>query len=289
VVKVSSENVDRGTEGLNADEEELQPVTTIEQELREDIARDQRRADLPARGIATVHAIHRRRHQLAFLMGVVAFGLMASTLVSKHVVDIGGKTLIDGDVTRLALAGFSLWIVMYAFSKERYLRRVMDERERLFALDGEIASGLLSAGLVLDAVTPLHARLELDELLPCIVDQGRGLVGSEHGVLFIAEERQPMQPVVDPGGRATDAAPIMELVAARSTVVGVVQGTTVDVGVPIVDQGELLAVLVISGVVAGGVNDDMSALLTRFGTAAGAALRNARRYEAAMFLLDVAH
>ena len=47
--------------------------------------------------------------------------------------------------------------------------------------------------------------------------------------------------------------------------------------------------LVLPGVVAHGLNDDTKILLTRFGVAAGAALTNARRYEAAMFLLDVAH
>ena len=51
---------------------------------------------------------------------------------------------------------------------------------------------------------------------------------------------------------------------------------------------ELLAVLVLPGVVANALTPDTTALLTRFGTAAGAALVNARRYEAAMFLLDVA-
>lgn len=262
---------------------------TKEQELREDIARDQRRADLPGRGIASAHAIVRRRHQLAFLVGVVAFGLIAATVVSRHVVDVGGKSLIDADVTRFALAAFSLWIIVYAFNKERYLRRVVDERDRLFALDGEIASGLLSAGLVLDAVTALHARLELDELLPCIVDQGRALVGGEHGLLFIAEERQPMQPVVDAESLAAAGQPIVDLVSDRRGVVGVVADGTVDIGVPIISGADLLAVLVLPGVVAHGLNDDTKVLLTRFGNAAGAALTNARRYEAAMFLLDVAH
>lgn len=262
---------------------------TIEQELRDDIARDQRRADLPARGVASAQAILRRRHQLAFLVGVVACGLVAATLVSRHVVDVGGKSLIDADVTRVALAAFGLWIIVYAFSKERSLRRIVEERGRLFALDGEIASELLSAGLVLDAVTALHASLELDELLPCIVDQGRALVGGEHGVLFIAEERQPMQPVVDPESLATVGQPIVDLVSERRRVVGVVGDGTVDIGVPVISGENLLAILVIPGVVAHELNDDTLVLLTRFGGAAGAALANARRYEAAMFLLDVAH
>jgi hypothetical protein len=264
-------------------------VTTAEQELRDHLARDQKRADLPSRGIATAKAISRRRHQLAFLVGVVTLGLVSATLVSRNVMDIGAKSLINPDVTSLALAGFSLWIIIYAFNKERYLRRVIDERERLFALDGEIASGLLSAGLVVDAVTAMHARLELDDLLPCIVEQGLGLVGGDDGVLFIAEDRQPMQPVVDSGGLAPAVQPIVDLVSLRRTVVGVAESGIVDVGVPIVAGSELLAVLVVPGVVGDDLTEDTEVLLTRFGEAAGSALLNARRYEAAMFLLDVAH
>ncbi len=264
-------------------------MTTIEQDLRDDIARDQRRADLPSRGVATVQAITRRRHQLAFLVGVVTLGLVVATLVSRHVIDVGSKTLIDGDTTRFALAGFSIWIIVYTFTKDRYLRRVSDEREKLMALDGEIATGLLSAGLVLDAVTAMHAHLELDEVLPCIVEQGRGLVGGDGGVLFLVEADEPMQPVVDEGNLAAAVAPVAELAAQRRTVVGVVDDGRVDVGIPLLAGRELLGVLVLPRVVGQGVTEDTKMVLTRFSSAAGTALLNARRYEAAMFLLDVAH
>jgi GAF domain-containing protein len=264
-------------------------VTTIEQDLRDDIARDQRRADLPSRGVATVQAIARRRHQLAFLVGVVTLGLISATLVSRHVLDVGGKTLIDADATRFALAAFSIWIVVYTFTKDRCLRRVSDEREKLMALDGEIATGLLSAGLVLDAVTAMHARLELDELLPCIVEQGRGLIGGDAGVLFVVESDEPMQPVVDEGNLSASVSAVADLAAQRRSVVGVVDGNRVDIAVPIVAGELLLGVLVLPGVVGQGVTEDTKMVMTRFSTAAGAALLNARRYEAAMFLLDVAH
>ena len=257
--------------------------------LREEIARDQKRADLPNRGIATAHAIHQRRHQIAFLVAVVAFGLVFATLVSEHLIDLGTRSLIDTEITRLALAGLSVFVILYAFDKERILRRVVHEREELFALDGELAGSLLSSGLVLDTVTALHANLELADLLPCIVDQGRYLVGSEAGVLFLDEERQPMQPVLDPMSMAAVARPVVELVTAQRAVLAQGDGDSLDIGVPIEAEGQLLAVLVLPDVVANELNTDMVALLTRFGAAAGAALLNARRYEAAMFLLDVAH
>ncbi|MEP6624253.1 MAG: GAF domain-containing protein, partial [Acidimicrobiia bacterium] len=204
-------------------------------------------------------------------------------------IDVGGKTLIDADTTRFALAGFSLWIVFYTFTKDRYLRRVSDEREKLMALDGEIATGLLSAGLVLDSVTAMHAHLELDEVLRCIVEQGRGLVGGDHGVLFVIESDEPIQAVIDEAILAAPVASVADLALQRRAVVGVVDNGRVDIGVPIVAGSQLLGVIVLPGVVGQGVTEDTKMVLSRFSTAAGAALLNARRYEAAMFLLDVAH
>ena len=274
--------------------EETIAVSGIEATLREDIARDQQRADLPKRGIVTAQAIVRRRHQIAFVVGIVTCGLVFATLVSENIIDLGAKSWIDTEVTRLALAALSVFVILYAFDKERILRRVVREREQLFALDGELAGTLLSSGLVLDAVAAMHARLELADLLPCIVDQGRYLVGGERGVLFLEDDRQPMQPVVDAHSMAAEVQTMVDLVNDRRTVVS--QGReasaaehALDIGVPIRADGELLAVLVLPAIVAPVLTTDMNLLLTRFGDAAGAALLNARRYEAAMFLLDVAH
>ncbi len=292
MVKLTDQTVDTGddhqqTEGNIA-------VSGIEATLREDIARDQERADLPKRGIATAQAIVRRRHQIAFMVAIVTCGLVFATLVSENVIDLGAKSWIDTEVTRVALAALSVVVILYAFDKERVLRRVVREREQLFALDGELAGSLLSAGLVVDAVTAMHARLELADVLPCIVDQGRYLVGGEHGVLFLDEDHHPMQPVVDAHSLAAEVQTMVDLVSERRAVVAEGRETpgaehVLDIGVPIIVDGQLLAVLVLPGIVATALTTDMNALLTRFGDAAGAALLNARRYEAAMFLLDVAH
>jgi hypothetical protein len=268
--------------------EEPTAYVSIDQQLRAGISREQQLADLPNRGIATLQAIHRRRHQIAFVAGLVATAVILATLVSEKVIDIGADSWVDADVMRIALAVFGLGIVLYAFDKDRHLRRVVAQRERIYELDCEIAGTLLSAGLVLDAVTAVHAELALDRLLPTMVDQGRSLIGADRGVLFIEEPGRPMAPAIDPDGLAASAAPMVELVGARRAVVGVVEGSTIDIGVPITSGPELLAVLVLPGVVANALTADTTALLTRFGAAAGAALVNARRYEAAMFLLDVA-
>jgi hypothetical protein len=125
-------------------------------------------------------------------------------------------------------------------------------------------------------------------VLPTIVDQGRALIGAGRGVLFIEEPGRTMEPVIDADDLAGSTAPMVELVTRRRGVVGIVEDTTMDIGVPIINGPELLAVLVLPGVVATTLSPDTTALLTRFGAAAGTALVNARRYEAAMFLLDVA-
>src|SRR6478735_9615392 len=268
--------------------EEPTTYVSIDQELRAGIAKEQHLADLPNRGVATLHAIHRRRHQIALVAGLVATAVIVATLVSEKVIDIGADSWIDADVARYGLVAFGLGIVLYAFDKDRHLRRVIAQRERIYELDCEIAGSLLSAGLVLDAVTAVHTELALDRLLPTIVDQGRTLIGADTGVLFIEEPGRAMEPVIDVDGLAKVAKPMVELVGERRAVVGVVEGSTIDIGVPIVCGTELLAVLVLPGVVSNALTPDTTALLERFGVAAGTALVNARRYEAAMFLLDVA-
>src|SRR3954465_5963896 len=268
--------------------EEPTTYVSIDQQLRAGISREQTLADLPNRGVATLHAIHRRRHQIAFVAGLVATAVIVATLVSEKVIDIGADSWIDADVARYALAAFALGIVLYAFDKDRHLRRVVAQRERIYELDCEIAGSLLSAGLVLDAVTAVPTELALDRLLPPIVEQGRTLIGADKGVLFIEEPGRPMEPVIDVDGLAPVAKPMVELVGGGRAVVGVGEGSTIDIGVPIVCGSELLAVLVLPGVVANALTPDTTALLERFGVAAGTALVNARRYEAAMFLLDVA-
>src|SRR3954469_1418382 len=106
--------------------EEPTTYVSIDQELRAGIAREQTLADLPNRGVATLHAIHRRRHQIAFVAGLVAVGGIVATLVSEKVIDIGAGSLIDADGMRFALAAFGLGIVLYAFDKDRHLRRVVE-------------------------------------------------------------------------------------------------------------------------------------------------------------------
>jgi hypothetical protein len=260
-----------------------------DESLREELAAEQRRANLGRDGIASAAAVGRRRHQIAAVGLIVAVGMLFAVLFAANVIQLGsGNHWIDSDVVRLATVVFGITMVVYAFDQERHLRRVERGRAQLVALESDIASNLLAAGLVLDAVCAVHASVELDAVGATIVDQGRALVGGEHGVLFVTDEHGALEPAYDPEGVAAIGAPVAALVAGRRTVMSITEAGGTDIGVPLLHGADLLAVLVLPEVLAARLTPDLEAVLGRFGAEAAAALANARRYEAAMFLLDVA-
>lgn len=257
--------------------------------LREELATEQRRANLRRDGIASHEAVDRRRHQIAAVGLVVAVGMLLAVMFAAGVIELGsGSGWIDSGLARFATVGFGIVMVVYAFDQERHLRKVEDRRDQLVALESDVASNLLTAGLVLEAVCAVHACVDLDTVLATIVDQGRGLVGADHGLLFAMDEHGTLEPVRDPEGFATVGAPVADLVASRRRVVSITETGRTDIGVPLLHGDEMLAVLVLPEVLAERLTRDLESVLDRFGTEAAAALANARRYEAAMFLLDVA-
>jgi hypothetical protein len=263
-------------------------TVVTDESLREELATEQRRANLQRHGIASAAAVDRRRHQIAAVGLVVAVGMLLAVLLAAGVIQLGpGGGWIDSGLARVATVGFGIAMVAYAFDQERHLRKVEDRRGRLVALESDIASNLLTAGLVLDAVCAVHASVDLDTVLTTIVDQGRGLVGADHGLLFAKDEHGALEPVRDPEDLAAIGAPIADLVAGRRAVVAVTETGGNDLGVPLIHGDELLAVLVLPEVLAARLTRDLEAVLGRFGAEAAAALANARRYEAAMFLMDV--
>jgi hypothetical protein len=260
-----------------------------DESLREELATEQRRANLRRDGIASAEAVGRRRHQIAAVGLIVAVGMLLAVLFAANVIQLGsGSQWIDSDVARFATIAFGIVMVMYAFDQERHLRRVERGRAQLVALESDIASNLLAAGFVLDAACAVHSSVELDTVVASIVEQGRGLVGGEHGVLFVIDEHGGLEPAYDPEGVAPVGAPIAEIVAGRRKVMAITETGGTDIGVPLLHGADLLAVLVLPEVLAARLTPDLEAVLGRFGTEAAAALANARRYEAAMFLLDVA-
>jgi hypothetical protein len=259
----------------------------IEERLRNEVVEDQRRAGLGDRGIASLEDVERRRRQIVTVGVVVAAGLAVATSISAGLVDVGQRGWIDPQVARYASVALAICLVVYAFDKERFLRRFVRERDELLALDGEVAGHLLSAGLLLDAATAMHRSLELDDVLPAIVEQGRALTGSRRAVLFVDEGEQPMRPVLDTAAAADVAAGIVTLVEERRRVIALDDASaTITIGVPVLDGNVQLGVLVLLDCPGGMPDEDLRALLERFGHLAGSALDNARRYEAAMFIID---
>lgn len=260
---------------------------SVDEALRKELAVEQRRANLGEGGIPSLEALDRRRHQIATVGVIVAIGMLVVVLVATNVIALGSNRWIDGNLARFATIGFGVAMVLYAFDQERHLRRVERHRGELVALDCGIASDLLTAGIVLDSVCALHASIELGTVIPTIVDQGCGLLGAERAVLFLADEDHQMEVVQDADGHAAMSMPTAELVMNRESVVAVTGAVGTDIGVPIAADGTVLGVLVLPGVLTDRLTDDLRTVLTRFGTEAAQALANARRYEAAVFLLDV--
>jgi hypothetical protein len=259
-----------------------------DQDLRAELAAEQRRAGLRDPGVASMAAVEQRRRQVAAVAVVDTLGLVVAMLMTIGVIDLGDDGLIGARTARDASIGFAVCMVLYAFDKERHLRRFVEERDALVALDGEVAGHLLASGLLLDAATAVHSSLELDTVLAEVVDHGQALAGSSRAVLFLAEEHEPMQAAVDRDGVAEQERATVAMVVESGSVV---VATTVDVtriGVPVTADGELLGVLVLVDTPGGALLDDLRTLLTAYGAIAGRALANARRYEAAMFLIDTA-
>ncbi len=222
-------------------------------------------------------------------MGViVALGLIVAMLMSVGVIDLGRDGLIGVRTARDATIGFAVCMLLYSFDKERHLRRFVAERDALVALDGEVASHLLTSGLLLDAATAMHDSLELDRVLAEIVAHGQSLTGVPRAALFLEEEHQPMQPAVDRDCIADHAVATVDAVLEAGSVAAITTDEHTRLGVPLTADGEILGVLVLFDPPSDGVLDDVRTLLTAFGAIAGRALANARRYEAAMFLIDTA-
>jgi hypothetical protein len=241
---------------------------------------------LDPQSLPTMHDVTRRRIQVAFVAGMVAVTTLVAALAAVDVIDVDDQGILDIDTMRLPVLALAVGIVVYCVHQDLSLRKVVRQRHRLETLEQGVASSLLSSGILLDAVRAMAPHLELSALLPEVVEQGRALVGAERGAVYLTEGQRAMEPVVDADGIGDAGTPIADLVVTRRGVVGVVDGDAIDVGVPLVAGGAVIAVLVLPGVLARELTDDLSDLLTRFGEAAGTAIANARRYEAAMFLLD---
>ena len=261
-------------------------MTTIES-LREQIVREARLTNLKADGVVHAPEIQRRRLQIFFVALVALVGLLFTTVANDAWEEVRGSSWIDLDVARIALTIFGAWCAFYVYDKEQHLKRLSRLGRDVEALDGALAAGLLCAALVADSVEAVHASLDLDDVVSRVVEQGCALVGATGGALFLVDDDGALQLVTGP---AAPAAPgeLFGLAMERRELFELAGETSSTVGVPLCGGGDALGVLMLGLEPPVRLGEETRALLVRFAGAAARAIANARRYEAAMFLLDVA-
>ncbi len=260
------------------------------EDLREQIIREERVVNLRADGTVTAAEIQRRRLQIFLIALVVMVGLVFTTMVNDVWTQLRDQSWLDPQVTRVALVVFAAWVAYYVYDKEQHLKRLTRLGAHVDELDRELAAGLLHSALVLDATVAVHSTLELDEVAARITEQacaffaapvGRLHLVDEIGAAHLAHHHEPERGVAEP--------PPEELVgmvirSARTT--RVETGESTAIATPLVHDGTVLGVLAVVQAPGVPLSEDAASLLARFAASAAVALANARRYEAAVFLLD---
>jgi hypothetical protein len=269
-------------------------VATIE-DLREEITREERVTNLPADGTVTVEEISRRRRQMFLLGVVVLIGLLFTTVANDVWTEFRDSSWIDPEVARIALIAFGVCSVGYLYDKEQHLKRLSRLGRDVQDLDAALAATMLRSAFVADATEVVHQSLDLDEVIERVAEQSGRLVGAGSASLRLANDEGELRPVatyVDMAGRApaepADPHDNMLRVVGQTGEPALLNSGTVSVlCVPLMHHGHLLGLVTLGANASHRFDDDDAALLGRFAATAAAAIANAQRYEAAVFLLDL--
>ncbi|MGZ4735187.1 MAG: GAF domain-containing protein [Acidimicrobiia bacterium] len=268
-------------------------MSTIE-DLRDQITREERVANLRADGTVTEEEIHRRRRQMFLLAVVVLVGLLFTTVANDVWTQFRQDSWIDPEVARLGLIGFGVLCAVYLYDKEQHLKRLSALGRDVQDLDAALAATMLRSAFVADATEAVHASLGLDQVVQSVVDESCRLVGAGSASLRLTDEDGDLRPVaaqVDITGRepSEPAEPSDELlgVVGRTRETALLNSGTMSVlCVPLVHDEQLLGLITLGASAADRFDDEDAALIGRFARPAANAISNARRYEAAVFLLD---
>jgi hypothetical protein len=268
-------------------------VSTIE-DLRDEITREERVANLPADGMVTEQEIHRRRRQM-FLLGVVVLvGLLFTTVANDIWTRFREDSWIDPEVARMALIGFGVLSAAYLYDKEQHLKRLSRLGRDVQDLDSALAATMLRSAFVADATEAVHASLELDDVVQNVVEQSCRLVGAGSASLRLADDEGDLRPVaaqVDIAGReisepAEPSDDLLRMVSQTHEPALLNSGTLSVLCVPLVRRERLIGLITLGAGAVDRFNNDDAALLGRFAGPVAAAIEHAQRYEAAVFLLD---
>lgn len=259
------------------------------EDLRDQITREERVVNLTPDGTVTPEEIRRRRLQIFLIASVVVVGLVFTTMVNDVWTEIRDQSWLDPQVTRIALAVFAAWIAFYVYDKEQHLKRLTRLGADVDRLDRELAAGMLHSAIVLDALEAVHASLELDEVSARVVEQGCAFFGAPTGRLHLVDDDGEPHLAHDhrlEGGLQGPPEELVALVIRSRERVQLDTPSGPALAVPLLHDRRLLAVLSIGQAPDARFSDEAAALLERFAGPAATALANARRYEAAVFLLD---
>jgi GAF domain len=268
-------------------------VSTIE-DLRDEITREERVANLRADGTVTEEEIHRRRRQMFLLALVVLVGLLFTTVANDVWTEFRDRSWIDPEVARLTLIGFGICSVVYLYDKEQHLKRLSRLGRDVEHLDAELAATMLRSAVVADSIEAVHATLELDEVVQRVVEQSCLLVGAGSASLRLADDEGELRAVAmqvdlasgepaEPGEPSDD---LLRVVARTREPALLNSGTVSVLCVPLVHDDRLLGLIRLSSGALDRFGDADASVLRRFSGPAASAIANAQRYEAAVFLLD---
>jgi hypothetical protein len=267
-------------------------MSTIE-DLRDEITREERVVNLRADGTVTAEEIQRRRRQMLLLALVVLVGLLFTTVANDVWTQFRDGSWIDPEVARIALIGFGVCSAGYLYDKEQHLKRLSRLGRDVQDLDAALAATMLHSAFVADATEAVHASLDLDEVVQRVVDESCRLVGAGSASLRLADDDGDLRPVAaqidisgEPAEPAEPSSDLLQVVGRTGEPALLNSGTVSVLCVPLVRDGHLLGLITLGAGAADRFTDDDAALLGRFATPAANAIANARRYEAAVFLLD---
>jgi hypothetical protein len=269
-------------------------VSTIE-DLRDQITREERVANLRADGTVTDEQIHRRRTQMFLLALVVLVGLLFTTVANDVWTEVKDTSWIDPDVARIVLIIAGIGCALYVYDKEQHLKRLSRLGHEVQDLDARLAAGMLRSALIADATEAVHEPLDLDEVVQRVVEQACRMVGAASATLRLTDDEGGLHLAaaqVDVAGHelpepAEPDDDLLEVVGNTREPALLNSGTVSVLCVPIVHHDHLLGLLTLSAGAANRFSDGDAALLGRFARPVANAIANAQRYEAAVFLLDL--
>jgi hypothetical protein len=278
-------------------------MTTTIEAIREQIRLEERATGLRSDGHVTDAAIRRRRGQIAIVAMVVLLGLMLTTLANDLWIDFTkSSSIVDVDTARLAMMLFTVAFIAYALEKEMHLRRLSSLGHVAQELNLQLADRILESAALSDAERVVSSSLDLDVVLRAALEQGAAIVVAASAAVSVLTDDGELREIASltpgAGPRVVDAI-LMQVALAREPML--VSGPVpleLDAGsssaprltsvmcVPLEHDGKLLGVMTFGAPPSEHFDDAALDLMRRFAPRAAASIWRARRYEAAVSLVD---